>query len=189
MKKTEIAEPNSRADKRADESFAGEPSGLTHFDEEGNARMVDVGSKAVTERIAVAEGFISVGETVYERIAAGTVKKGDVLAVAQLAGIMGAKETSRLIPLCHPLMLTSVDVRCSLEPDRKAVCVRATVKTDGRTGVEMEALTAVQVSLLTIYDMCKAMDKGMVIGPVYLTEKDGGKSGHFLRSPQGLAGE
>lgn len=155
---------------------------LTHFDADGNARMVDVGDKEVTERTAVAEGFIAVNEDIYTRIEEGTMKKGDVLAVAQLAAIMGAKETSRLIPLCHPLALTKVDVHCTLDAVRRAVCVRATVKTKGSTGVEMEALTAVQVGLLTVYDMCKAVDKGMVIGPVYLVEKDGGKSGHFVRT-------
>lgn len=155
---------------------------LTHFDADGNARMVDVGDKEVTERTAVAEGFIAVNEDIYTRIEEGTMKKGDVLAVAQLAAIMGAKETSRLIPLCHPLALTKVDVHCTLDAVRRAVCVRATVKTKGRTGVEMEALTAVQVGLLTVYDMCKAVDKGMVIGPVYLVEKDGGKNGHFVRA-------
>lgn len=155
---------------------------LTHFDADGNARMVDVGDKEITERTAVAEGFIAVNEDIYTRIEEGTMKKGDVLAVAQLAAIMGAKETSRLIPLCHPLALTKVDVHCTLDAVRRTVCVRATVKTKGRTGVEMEALTAVQVGLLTVYDMCKAVDKGMVIGPVYLVEKDGGKSGHFVRT-------
>lgn len=154
---------------------------LTHFDEQGNARMVDVGNKAVTERIAIAEGFIKVNQEIYNRISAGAMKKGDVLGVAQLAAIMGAKQTSQLIPLCHPLALTKVDVHCQLVVDRLEILVRATVKTQGQTGVEMEALTAVQVGLLTIYDMCKAIDKGMVIGPVYLVEKSGGKSGHFVR--------
>ena len=109
------------------------------------------------------------------------MKKGDVLSVAQLAAIMGAKQTSQLIPLCHPLALTKVDVHCQLVPDTWQVKVTAMVKTRGQTGVEMEALTAVHVGLLTIYDMCKAVDKGMVIGPIYLVEKDGGKSGHFIR--------
>lgn len=154
---------------------------LTHFVEQGNARMVDVGNKAVTERIAIAEGFIKVNQEIYNRISAGAMKKGDVLGVAQLAAIMGAKQTSQLIPLCHPLALTKVDVHCQLVVDRLEILVRATVKTQGQTGVEMEALTAVQVGLLTIYDMCKAIDKGMVIGPVYLVEKSGGKSGHFVR--------
>ena len=154
---------------------------LTHFDEQGNARMVDVGQKDVTERVAVAEGFISISDDIYKRIELGMLKKGDVLAVAQLAAIMGAKQTSNLIPLCHPLALTNVNVICELDQIRKAVRIEATVKTLGRTGVEMEALTAVQVGLLTVYDMCKAIDKHMVMGPVYLVEKMGGKSGHFKR--------
>lgn len=154
---------------------------LTHFDKDGNARMVDVGHKAITDRMAVAEGFITVNETIYERIKQGTMKKGDVLSVAQLAAIMGAKQTSQLIPLCHPLALTKVDVHCQLVPDTWQIQVTAMVKTRGQTGVEMEALMAVHVGLLTIYDMCKAVDKGMVIGPIYLVEKDGGKSGHFIR--------
>ena len=114
-------------------------------------------------------------------MASGNVKKGDVLAVAQLAAIMGAKQTSNLIPLCHPLALTKVSVDCSLVEEQRAVCIRSTVKTTGPTGVEMEALTAVQVGLLTVYDMVKAVDKSMTIGPVYLVEKQGGKSGHFKR--------
>lgn len=161
---------------------------LTHFDREGNARMVDVGDKEITHRIAVAEGFIKVCKGIYDRIASHDMKKGDVLHVAQLAAIMGAKRTSDLIPLCHPLALTKVDVHCSLEKREEGqggviyeVKVRAQVETKGQTGVEMEALTAVQVGLLTVYDMCKAIDKGMVMGPVYLVEKSGGKSGHFVR--------
>ncbi|WP_277612494.1 cyclic pyranopterin monophosphate synthase MoaC [Veillonella agrestimuris] len=156
---------------------------LTHFDDKGNAWMVDVSQKEYTDRIAIAEGFISINDRIYERIVEGTMKKGDVLSVAQLAAIMGAKQTSHLIPLCHPLMLTKVEVQCSLVEveTSKAVKIRATVKTTGQTGVEMEALTAVQIGLLTVYDMCKAIDKSMVIGPTYLVEKDGGKSGHFVR--------
>ena len=165
---------------------------LTHFDQDGNAWMVDVSDKDITSRTAIAEGFIAINDAIYERIAAGTIKKGDVLSVAQLAAIMGAKQTSNLIPLCHPLMLTKVEVHCHLidgeslafttDTHNKAVKITATVKTTGQTGVEMEALTAVQVGLLTVYDMCKAIDKGMIIGPTYLVEKDGGKSGHFIRS-------
>lgn len=165
---------------------------LTHFDEHGNAWMVDVSDKDITSRTAVAEGFIAVNDTIYDRIASNTMKKGDVLSVAQLAAIMGAKQTSQLIPLCHPLALTKVEVHCELVEGESSACidsyhsqavkVRATVKTTGKTGVEMEALTAVQVGLLTVYDMCKALDKGMVIGPTYLVEKEGGKSGHFVRS-------
>ncbi len=165
---------------------------LTHFDEQGNAWMVDVSGKDHTHRIAVAEGFIAINDAIFERIQGGTMKKGDVLSVAQLAAIMGAKQTSNLIPLCHPLMLTKVEVHCHLvdseslafttDTHNKAVKITATVKTTGQTGVEMEALTAVQVGLLTVYDMCKAIDKGMIMGPTYLVEKDGGKSGHFIRS-------
>ena len=164
---------------------------LTHFDQDGNAWMVDVSDKDITSRTAIAEGFIAINDVIYERIAGGTIKKGDVLSVAQLAAIMGAKQTSNLIPLCHPLALTKVEVHCSLvdgespactdENHNKAVKVRAIVKTTGKTGVEMEALTAVQVGLLTVYDMCKAIDKGMIMGPTYLVEKEGGKSGHFVR--------
>ena len=162
---------------------------LTHFDQDGNAWMVDVSDKDITTRTAVAEGFIAINDAIYERIEAGTIKKGDVLSVAQLAAIMGAKQTSNLIPLCHPLALTKVEVHCTLVDGESPACrdathnravkVHATVKT---TGVEMEALTAVQVGLLTVYDMCKAIDKGMIIGPTYLVEKEGGKSGHFVRS-------
>ena len=162
---------------------------LTHFDSQGNARMVDVGEKAITNREAVAEGFITVCQDIYDRIQSHDMKKGDVLSVAQLAAIMGAKRTADLIPLCHPLALTKVDVHCNLEEPKTIhgkmmyrVRIGATVRTKGQTGVEMEALTAVQVGLLTVYDMCKALDKGMVMGPTYLVEKSGGKSGHFVRS-------
>ena len=165
---------------------------LTHFDQDGNAWMVDVSDKDITTRTAVAVGFIAINDAIYERIEAGTIKKGDVLSVAQLAAIMGAKQTSNLIPLCHPLALTKVEVHCILVDGESPACtdathnravkVHATVKTTGKTGVEMEALTAVQVGLLTVYDMCKAIDKGMIIGPTYLVEKEGGKSGHFVRS-------
>ena len=154
---------------------------LTHFVEGGNAHMVDVSQKDHTERVAVAEGFITLSEEAFSIVASGNVKKGDVLAVAQLAAIMGAKQTSNLIPLCHPLALTKVSVDCFLVEGKQAVCIRSTVKTTGPTGVEMEALTAVQVGLLTVYDMVKAVDKSMTIGPVYLVEKQGGKSGHFKR--------
>lgn len=155
--------------------------GLTHFDEKGNARMVDVSDKNATERIAIAEGFITVNEEIVRHIAGHTMKKGDVLTVAQLAAIMGAKKTSDLIPLCHPLALTKIEVFCTLMEAEQKVRIEATVKTTGQTGVEMEALTAVQVGLLTVYDMCKAVDKGMVIGPVQLLRKTGGKSGDFRR--------
>ncbi len=155
--------------------------GLTHFDEKGNARMVDVSEKNDTERTAIAEGFITINEDIVRHIAGHTMKKGDVLTVAQLAAIMGAKKTSDLIPLCHPLALTKIEVFCTLLEEEKKVRIEAVVKTKGPTGVEMEALTAVQVGLLTVYDMCKAVDKGMVIGPVQLLRKTGGKSGDFRR--------
>ncbi len=153
---------------------------FTHFDGSGNAVMVDISEKQVTERIAVAQGRILVCKEIFDSIRAGSIKKGDVLGVARIAGIMGAKKTSELIPLCHPLMLTKCTVDFFLEdggqPAVRAVC---TVRTDGKTGVEMEALTGVQTALLTVYDMCKAVDKRMVITDVHLSEKSGGKSGDF----------
>lgn len=152
-------------------------SPLTHFDAQGQAHMVDVGSKAHTQRVAVAEGHIRMQAATLALIEQGTAKKGDVLGVARLAGIMGAKRTADLIPLCHPIALTRVAVEFQLLPDQSAVRCQATAETTGPTGVEMEALTAVQVALLTIYDMCKAADKGMVMDAVRLLEKRGGKSG------------
>ncbi|OWK31649.1 cyclic pyranopterin monophosphate synthase MoaC [Sphingomonas dokdonensis] len=152
-------------------------SGLTHLDEAGAARMVDVGGKTETSREAVAEGRITMSAEAAQAIAAGAVAKGDVLAVARVAGIMAAKRTSELIPLCHPLPLTKVTIDLSVEAD--GVSATATVATAGRTGVEMEALTAVSTALLTIYDMAKALDKRMVIGGVRLLTKRGGKSGDF----------
>lgn len=153
---------------------------FTHFDGSGNAVMVDISEKQVTGRIAVAQGRILVCKEIFDSIRAGSIKKGDVLGVARIAGIMGAKKTSELIPLCHPLMLTKCTVDFFLEdgeqPAVRAVC---TVRTDGKTGVEMEALTGVQTALLTVYDMCKAVDKRMVITDVHLSEKSGGKSGDF----------
>lgn len=158
-------------------------SRLTHFNESGDAHMVDVGDKAVTKRVAVAEGWIRMLPETLEMIVSGGHKKGDVLGVARIAGIIGAKKTSDLVPLCHPLALTRIAV--DLEPFSSQVRVRcrARVETYGRTGVEMEALCAVQVSLLTIYDMCKAVDRGMSIESVHLLEKAGGASGHWLREP------
>ncbi len=156
-------------------------SELTHFDEQGQAWMVDVGDKAETERMAVAHGMIRVSPEVFLAIREGTAKKGDVLGVARIAGIMGAKKTSELIPLCHILMLTKCSVEFVLHEEEKAVEAICTVKTRGKTGVEMEALTGVQVALLTIYDMCKAIDKGMVITDVCLLRKEGGKSGVYER--------
>jgi len=155
-------------------------SPLTHFDAQGQAHMVDVGAKAATRRVAVARGRIVMQPATLALIAGGTAKKGDVLGVARLAGIMGAKRTADLIPLCHPIALTRVAVEFELQHDTAAVLCRATAETVGPTGVEMEALTAVQVALLTIYDMCKAADRGMTITDVRLMEKLGGKSGHFV---------
>ena len=152
---------------------------LTHFDAEGNARMVDVSDKAETERVATAKGAVVMAPETLALIRAGNVKKGDVLSVAQLAGIMGAKRTPDLIPLCHPLSLSSVKVELSIDETRSAVVIEATCKLKGRTGVEMEALTAVSVAALTVYDMVKAVDKTMRITEIRLTHKSGGKSGTF----------
>jgi cyclic pyranopterin phosphate synthase len=152
---------------------------LTHFDERGNARMVDVGEKEPTERIAVARASVIMQAATFALIRDKKAAKGDVLAVAQLAGIMAAKRTPDLIPLCHPLSLSSVDVQLSLDARRNAVDIEATCKLKGRTGVEMEAMTAASVAALTVYDMCKAVDRGMVISEVRLLHKSGGKSGTF----------
>lgn len=157
-------------------------SKLSHLDSKGNARMVDVGEKQSTQRIATASGRVSMAKETLELIAAGGHKKGDVVAIARIAGIQAAKSCSQLIPLCHPLMLSSVDVSIELDAPRNCVLINATCKVNGQTGVEMEALTAVSVAALTIYDMCKAVDKDMVIEAVCLQEKMGGKSGHYLRS-------
>jgi len=156
-------------------------SPLTHFDAQGQAHMVDVGAKAATHRVAVATGRIEMLPTTWGLIASGTAKKGDVLGIARIAGIQGAKKTSDLIPLCHPLALTrvAVDFEMIESPTPSVVCT-VTAETVGPTGVEMEALTAVQVALLTIYDMCKAADRGMTITDVRLLEKQGGKSGHWV---------
>jgi cyclic pyranopterin phosphate synthase len=156
---------------------------LTHFNLAGEAHMVDVGDKAVTRRRAVAEGIIRMEPATLALIQAGGHKKGDVLGVARLAGIMGAKRTADLIPLCHPLALTRVAIELEPQVSASALSCRATVETEGRTGVEMEALCAVQVCLLTVYDMCKAVDRGMTIDGVRLLEKAGGKSGHWRRDP------
>lgn len=156
-------------------------SGLTHFDAQGQAHMVDVASKAATHRVAVASGRIEMLPSTFALIQSGSVKKGDVLGIARIAAIQGAKRTSDLIPLCHPLALTRVAVDFQLEPSaqRPAVVCSVTVETVGPTGVEMEALTAVNVALLTVYDMCKAVDRGMTITDVKLLEKHGGKSGSY----------
>ncbi|EZP47349.1 cyclic pyranopterin monophosphate synthase MoaC [Delftia sp. RIT313] len=155
-------------------------SSLTHFDAQGQAHMVDVGAKPATHRIAVAEGRITMQPATLAIIQSGTAKKGDVLGIARIAGIMAAKKTSDLIPLCHPLALTRVAVDFELLPETSSVRCLATVETVGPTGVEMEALTAVQVALLTVYDMCKAVDKCMVMGGIRVLEKHGGKTGSFV---------
>lgn len=154
---------------------------FTHFDESGAAHMVDVGHKAITERLARAEGLIEMEPATLDMILAGTHRKGDVLGIARLAGIMASKKTADLIPLCHPLSLSHVSLQLEPEPARHRVRCIATVKTTGQTGVEMEALTAVQVALLTIYDMCKAVDRGMTMQGIRLLEKSGGKSGDWQR--------
>ncbi len=155
---------------------------LTHFNASGEAYMVDVGAKSSTTREGIAEGRIYMEPETLKKIMEGSHKKGDVLGIARVAGIMGAKKTPDLIPLCHPIMITSVDLVLTPEPENNAVYCRATVRCNGQTGVEMETLTAVQVALLTIYDMCKAVDRGMVISEIGLLEKSGGKSGHWRRS-------
>ena len=152
---------------------------LTHFDGKGDAHMVDVSDKAVTSRIATAEGHITMAQETFDIISEGRAKKGDVLSVARLAGIMGANKTPDLIPLCHPLPVTKVAVELTLDPDLPGVRVEATVKTTGQTGVEMEALTAVSTAALTVYDMTKAVDKAMEIGGIRVILKDGGKSGRY----------
>ena len=153
--------------------------GLTHFDATGQAHMVDVGAKAETHRIALASGIIRMKPETLAIISSGTAKKGDVLGIARIAAIMAAKRTSDLIPLCHPLALTRVAVDFTIQADAASVLCEAQVETFGKTGVEMEALTAVQVGLLTIYDMCKAVDRGMVMTDVKVMEKHGGKSGSW----------
>lgn len=154
-------------------------TGLTHFDGQGNAHMVDVSDKPVTSRIAVARGSVVMSAETLALITSGQAKKGDVLGVARLAGIMGAKKTSDLIPLCHPLPVTKVAVDLTPDPTLPGIVVEATVKTGGQTGVEMEALTAVSVACLTVYDMVKAVEKSMRIENIRLVLKDGGKSGRF----------
>ena len=154
---------------------------FTHFDEQGNARMVDVGEKEVTQREALAGGFIQLSEEAYQAVLGKKVKKGDVLTVAQVAGIMGVKRTAELIPMCHTLILTRVSLTFETEDETCRIRALCRVRCEGKTGVEMEALTGVSTALLTIYDMCKAIDRRMVIGEICLLEKSGGKSGHFRR--------
>lgn len=157
-------------------------SQFTHFNAAGEAHMVDVGEKAITQRIAVTEGYIQMQAETLALILAGSHKKGDVLGIARIAGIMASKRTADLIPLCHPLPITHVEVNLTPDTENNRVHCLTTVKTNGQTGVEMEALTATQIALLTIYDMCKAVDRGMAIQAVQLLEKDGGKSGHWQRN-------
>jgi cyclic pyranopterin phosphate synthase len=163
----------------SNEKQASSPGHLTHFDQAGQAHMVDVGSKDATHRIAVARGTIRMKPETLALVQSGSAKKGDVLGVARVAAIMGAKRTADLIPLCHPLALTRVTVDFEIDAPSSCVYCIAQVETVGKTGVEMEALTAVQVGLLTIYDMCKAADKGMTMTDIHLLEKRGGKSGSW----------
>ncbi len=156
-------------------------SKLSHFNQAGEAHMVDVGDKPISHRTAVADGRIRMQAQTLQLIQSGGHKKGDVLGIARIAGIMGAKKTSELVPLCHPLALTSIEIEFGYEEAPAAVYCKATVETHGQTGVEMEALTAVQVALLTIYDMCKAVDRGMVLQDIALLSKQGGKSGSWER--------
>ena len=160
-------------------------SKLTHFNKNGEAYMVDVSAKEVTHRRATAGGHIAMAAETLEKIIDGRHAKGDVLGIARVAGIMAAKRTSELVPLCHPLALTRVSVALEPDSETRRVIATATVETDGKTGVEMEALTAVQVTLLTIYDMCKAVDRGMIMSDIRLLEKSGGRSGHWRnRAPR-----
>ncbi len=155
-------------------------SDLTHFDPKGDAHMVDVGDKAITHRVAIAGGLIRMLPETFDMVCAGTHKKGDVLGIARIAGIMAAKKTSDLIPLCHPIGLTRVTVEFSPDPADKSVYCQVQAETRSQTGVEMEALIGLQTALATIYDMCKAVDRGMQIDQVKILEKSGGKSGHFV---------
>jgi cyclic pyranopterin phosphate synthase len=158
-------------------------SSFTHFNEQGRAKMVDISEKEISSRVALAQSQVEMSTEVLRQIEEGQVGKGDVLAVAQVAGVMAAKNTSSMIPMCHPLSLTGVDIRFEAEhlEENAVIKIEVEVKTSGKTGVEMEALTAASVCALTIYDMCKAIDKGMVIGPTYLAKKTGGKSGEYTR--------
>lgn len=159
-------------------------SNFTHFNEQGRARMVDISAKQDTERIAIARSSIFVSPEIYNKVTSNEIEKGDVLAVAQVAGIMAAKNTADMIPMCHPLQLKGVDITFDWEQgqDSYELIIHATVKTKGSTGVEMEALTAASITALTVYDMCKAIDKGMIIGETYLIEKKGGKTGDYYRN-------
>ncbi|BDG49021.1 cyclic pyranopterin monophosphate synthase MoaC [Parageobacillus sp. KH3-4] len=165
---------------------------FTHFNEQGRAKMVDITEKEDTVRVAVARTSVTVNKEIYEKMTNHAIEKGDVLAVAQIAGVMAAKKTPDLIPMCHPLMLKGVDIQFAWHVEEEKalyeLVITVTVKTKGSTGVEMEALTAASVCALTVYDMCKALDKGMVIGPTYLVEKKGGKSGHYQREKSHAGG-
>ena len=154
---------------------------LTHFNASGNAHMVDVGNKAQTQRTAITEGYIEMGSETLAQIQSGGHKKGDVLGIARTAGIMASKRTADLIPLCHPLFISHVDITLEIDAQNQRIRCQVTVKTSAQTGVEMEALTATQITLLTIYDMCKAIDRGMTIQGVRLLKKSGGKSGDWVR--------
>lgn len=159
-------------------------SSFTHFNKQARAKMVDISEKKITTRIAIAHSSIQMKKEVYESIVHQKNKKGDVLAVAQVAGIMGAKQTSAIIPMCHPILISGVDLTFNWKPLHNQLyelSIEAEVKTHGKTGVEMEALTAVSIAALTIYDMCKAIDKSLIIGPTFLLQKNGGKSGDYLR--------
>ena len=153
--------------------------GFTHFDEQGQAHMVDVGSKSITHRVAIASGIIKLRSETLQMVLQGTHKKGDVLGIARIAGIMASKQASNLVPLCHPLALTKVSIEFTTDTKKNEVHCSAQTEVHAKTGVEIEALFAVQTALLTIYDMCKAVDRGMIISDVHLVEKSGGKSGHF----------
>lgn len=157
---------------------------FTHFNENGKAKMVDVGDKDNTKRVAIARGTIKMKKETLEKILEGQMKKGDVLAVAQVAGIMGAKKTSDIIPMCHNIFITGADIRFNIDNADNAVHIEAEVKTTGKTGVEMEALNAVSIAALTIYDMCKAIDKDMIIENIRLIKKTGGKSGDFIKKEE-----
>ena len=154
---------------------------LTHINEEGRAKMVDVSEKVDTEREAVAIGYVSMKRETLEKIKEGTISKGDVLSVAQVGGIMGAKNTPQIIPMCHPIMISGCDINFKMDFENNRVEITATTKTVGKTGIEMEALTAVTTAALTIYDMCKAIDREMIINNIMLVKKSGGKSGVFER--------
>ena len=159
-------------------------SDFTHFNDQGRAKMVDVGEKPISQRTAVAAGRVLVSDHTFDLIKTGGMKKGDVLTVAQIAGVMGAKRTPDIIPMCHPILMDGINLELSLDEDRKSVEIRATVSCDGRTGVEMEALTAVSTAALTVYDMCKAVQKDMIITDIRLVSKTGGVHGSFLREEE-----